>query len=235
MRKALSLLVLTMLSGPAFAADSVPIESVKALAALDNNGGWRPIFDNTLTALMRRYFSSTFNQAWAEAMKHNKDSPVFDADPLTGEQNGGGIKSVSANMEAPNRVAAKMMLHDGSERSVEFLMIHSAAGEWFINDIIYPLTRNLCAWSLTRQVADAPLRRRGSRVSEIDRSPSSLRVSENAAASRLGDARQRRAPRPQGRPPSAAQSQRATRSASCGRGGCIERRSSGLRGHERVA
>jgi hypothetical protein len=43
MRKALSLLVLTMLSGPALAVDSVPIESVKALAALDNNGGWRPI------------------------------------------------------------------------------------------------------------------------------------------------------------------------------------------------
>jgi hypothetical protein len=45
MRRALSLLTLAMLCGPAFAADSVPIESVKALAALDNNGGWRPIFD----------------------------------------------------------------------------------------------------------------------------------------------------------------------------------------------
>jgi hypothetical protein len=39
MRKALSLPILTMLSGLAFAADSFPIESVKALAALDNNGG----------------------------------------------------------------------------------------------------------------------------------------------------------------------------------------------------
>jgi hypothetical protein len=39
MRKARSLLILTMLSGPALAADSVPIESVMALAALDNNGG----------------------------------------------------------------------------------------------------------------------------------------------------------------------------------------------------
>ena len=122
MRKALSLPILTMLSGLAFAADSVPIDSVKALAALDNNGGWRPIFDNTPTALMRRYFSPAFNQAWAAAMKHNKDFPVFDADPLTGEQNGGGINSFSAKMEAPNRVAAKMTLHDGSERSVEFLM-----------------------------------------------------------------------------------------------------------------
>jgi hypothetical protein len=112
---------------------------VKALAALDNNGGWRPIFDNTPTPLMRRYFSPTFNQAWAAAMKHNKDFPVFDADPLTGEQNGGGIKSVSA----PNRVAATMTLHDGSERSVVFLMLHSAAGEWFINDIIYPHQKSL--------------------------------------------------------------------------------------------
>ena len=143
MRKALSLLILTVLSGLAFAADSVPIKSVKALALLDNNGSWRPIFDNTPTPLMRRYFSPAFNQAWAAAMKHNKDFPVFDADPLTGEQNGGGIKSVSATMEAPNRVAAKMTLHDGSERSVEFLMIHSAAGEWFINDVIYPHQKSL--------------------------------------------------------------------------------------------
>ena len=143
MRKVLSLLVLTMLSGPAFAADSVPIASVKALAPLDNNGGWRPIFDNTPTPLMRRYFSPPFNQAWTTAMKHNKDFPVFDADPLTGGQNGGGIKSVSAKMDGPNRVVAKMTLHDGSERSVEFLMIHSAAGEWFINDIIYPHQKSL--------------------------------------------------------------------------------------------
>ena len=93
MRKVLSLLVLTMLSGPPFAADPVPIASVKALAALDNNGGRRPIFDDTPTSLMRRYFSPPFNQAWTAAMKHNKEFPVFDADPLTGEQNGGGIKS----------------------------------------------------------------------------------------------------------------------------------------------
>jgi hypothetical protein len=137
-RKAFSILILTMLSGPAFAADSVPIASVKALAALDNNGGWRPIFDNTPTALMHRYFSPPFNQAWTAAMKHNKEFPVFDADPLTGEQNAGGIKSVSAKMDGPNRVAATMTLNDGSERSVVFLMLHSAAGEWFINDIIYP-------------------------------------------------------------------------------------------------
>ncbi|HZZ24146.1 MAG TPA: BPSL0067 family protein [Roseiarcus sp.] len=42
-----------------------------------------------------------------------------------------------------NRVAAKMTLHDGSERSVEFLMIHSAASEWFINDVIYPHQKSL--------------------------------------------------------------------------------------------
>jgi hypothetical protein len=143
MRKVLSLLVLSMLSGPALAADSVPIASVKALAALDNNGGWRPIFDNTPTPLMRRYFSPPFNQAWTAAMKHNKEFPVFDADPLTGEQNGGGIKSVSAKMDGPNRVAATMTLNDGSERSVVFVMLHSAADEWFINDIIYPHQKSL--------------------------------------------------------------------------------------------
>jgi hypothetical protein len=36
-----------------------------------------------------------------------------------------------------------MTLHDGSERSVVFLMLHSAAGEWFINDIIYPHQKSL--------------------------------------------------------------------------------------------
>jgi hypothetical protein len=143
MRQALSLLILTMLSGPSFAADSVPIESVTALAALDNNGGWPPIFDNTPTVLMRRYFSPPFNQAWAAAMKHNKEFPVFDADPLTGVQNGGGIKSVSAKMEEPNRVAATMTLNDGSKRWVVFMMLHSAAGEWFINDIVYPNQKSL--------------------------------------------------------------------------------------------
>src|ERR1700677_1364536 len=108
MRRALSLVILTIVSGTAFAADSVPIESVRALAALDNHGGWGPIFDNTPTPLTRRYVSPAFNQAWAAAMKHNKDFPVFDADPLTGEQNGGGIKFVSATTAAPNRLAAKL-------------------------------------------------------------------------------------------------------------------------------
>ena len=92
MWKVLCLLSLTLVSDQAMAADSVPIKSVKALAALDNNGGWPPIFDNTPTVLMRRYFSPTLNQAWAAAMKHNKEFPVFDADPLTGVQNGGGSR-----------------------------------------------------------------------------------------------------------------------------------------------
>jgi hypothetical protein len=56
MWRVLCLLSLTLVSDQAMAADSVPIESVKALAALDNNGGWPPIFDNTPTVLMRRYF-----------------------------------------------------------------------------------------------------------------------------------------------------------------------------------
>jgi hypothetical protein len=143
MLRVLYLLSLTLISDQALAADSVAIESVKALAALDTNGGWPPIFDNTPTLLMHRYFSSPFNQAWAVAMKHNKDFPVFDADPLTGVQNGGGIKSVSAKMEAPNRVAATMMLNDGSKRSVVFMMTHSARDEWFINDILYPNQKSL--------------------------------------------------------------------------------------------
>jgi hypothetical protein len=62
---------------------------------------------------------------------------------LTGEQDGGGIKSVSAKMDGPSRVAATMTLNDGSDRSVVFLMLHSAAGEWFINDIIYPHQKSL--------------------------------------------------------------------------------------------
>jgi hypothetical protein len=145
MLRVLYLLSLTLISNQALAADSIAIESVKALSALDTNGGWPPIFDNTPTPLMHRYFSPPFNQAWAAAMKHNKEFPVFDADPLTGMQNGDGIKSVSAKMDGPNRVAATMTLKDGSERSVEFLMLRSAAGEWFINDIIYPHQKSLRA------------------------------------------------------------------------------------------
>jgi hypothetical protein len=143
MLRVLYLLTLALISDQALAADTVPIESVKALAALDTNGGWPPIFDNTPTLLMHRYFSPPFNQAWAAAMKHNKEFPVFDADPLTGVQNGGGIKSVSAKMEDPNRVAATMTLNDGSKRSVVFMMTHSARDEWFINDILYPNQKSL--------------------------------------------------------------------------------------------
>jgi len=36
-----------------------------------------------------------------------------------------------------------MTLHDGSERSIEFLMIHSTTGDWFINNIIYPHQKSL--------------------------------------------------------------------------------------------
>jgi hypothetical protein len=143
MLRVLYLLTLALISDQALAADTVPIESVKALAPLDTNGGWPPIFDNTPTLLMHRYFSPPFNQAWAAAMKHNKEFPVFDADPLTGVQNGGGIKSVSAKMEDPNRVAATMTLNDGSKRSVVFMMTHSARDEWFINDIVYPNQKSL--------------------------------------------------------------------------------------------
>jgi hypothetical protein len=143
MLRVLYLLSLALISDQASAADSVPIESVKALAALDTNGGWPPIFDNTPTLLMHRYFSPPFNQAWAAAMKHNKEFPVFDADPLTGVQNGGGIKAISAKMEAPNRVAATMTLNDGSKRSVVFMMTHSASDEWLINDIVYPNQKSL--------------------------------------------------------------------------------------------
>ena len=46
-------------------------------------------------------------------------------------------------MDGLNRVAATMTLNDGSERSVVFVMLHSAADEWFINDVIYPHQKSL--------------------------------------------------------------------------------------------
>jgi hypothetical protein len=111
-----------------------------------------------------------------------------------------------------------MTLHDGSERSVEFLMIHSAAGEWFINDIIYPHQKSL---RVVLSLAGRSLtRRRGA-----------LATRERSAAASSWDARRRRAQRRPSPPacPRLAQGQRATHSASRGWGGCIEPRSSGLR------
>ncbi len=143
MRKGLFILFLALITGHALAADSTPIEKVKEVAALDIHGDWRPIFDNTPTPLMHKYFSAAFNQAWAAAMKHNKDYPVFDGDPLTGAQTGGGIKSISAQMVGPNRVAAAMTLRDGSSDSIEFVMLHTPTGEWLINDIKYPDGKSL--------------------------------------------------------------------------------------------
>ena len=143
MRRVLLSMVPALIAGQAFAADSTPIDIVKALAAMDKHGDWRPIFDNVPTPLMRQYFTPEFNQAWTAAMKHNKDFPVFDGDPLTGAQNGGGIKSVSARTVAPNRVATAMTLRDGTSGSVEFLMQHTPTGEWLINDIRYPHGKSL--------------------------------------------------------------------------------------------
>jgi len=143
MRIGLTVLAVATLLGHALAAEGTPIANLKALAALDTQGGWRPIFDNTPTPIMRKYFSSAFNQAWAKAMKHNKEFPVFDADPLTGVQGGGGIEAFTARMEGPNLVAATMALRDGPARPVEFLMIRSAAGDWLIDDIIYPQRKSL--------------------------------------------------------------------------------------------
>lgn len=143
MRKVLFILIPALVVGHALAADNTPIEKVKELAALDIYGDWRPIFDNTPTPLMRKYFSSAFNQAWAAAMKHNKEFPVFDGDPLTTAQTGGGIKSISAQMVGPNRVAAAMTLRDGTSSRVEFVMLHTPTGEWLINDIKYPDGKSL--------------------------------------------------------------------------------------------
>jgi hypothetical protein len=92
---------------------------------------------------MRKYFSSAFNLAWAKAMKHNKDFPVFDADPLTGVQSGGGIEALTAQMEGPNLVVANMALRGAPGQSVKFLMIRSAAGDWLIDDIIYRERKSL--------------------------------------------------------------------------------------------
>ena len=117
MRKRLSILVFAMLVGRAVAGDGGPIDTVKALAALDAIEDQVRIFDTTPTPLMRKYFSASFNQVWTTAMKHNKDFPVFDADPLTGTQGGGGIKSLSAEMAGPNRVVATMQLQHGPDQT----------------------------------------------------------------------------------------------------------------------
>ena len=142
MRKVLFIVIPALVVGHALAADNAPIAVVTELAALDIHGDWPPIFAHTPTPIMRKYFSSSFNQAWATAMKHT-DYPVFDADPLTGAQGAGGIKSISAHMVAPNRVATAMTLRDGTSDSVEFLMLHTPTGEWLINDIRYPDGKSL--------------------------------------------------------------------------------------------
>ena len=137
MRKRLSILVFAMLVGRALAGDGGPIDTVNALAALDAIEDQVRIFDTTPTPLMRKYFSASFNQVWTTAMKHNKDFPVFDADPLTGTQGGGGIKSLSAEMAGPNRVVSTMQLQHGPDQTIEFRMLHTPTGEWLINDIVY--------------------------------------------------------------------------------------------------
>ena len=119
-----------------------PVAIVRALYAHDKTGDWAPVFDNQPTALMHKYFTPEFNALWAQAMEHNKHFPVFDADPLSGAQEGGRPMLTDARQDGDG-VRAKIVLSGASAREVRFVMRRRVDGSWAVHDIVYAPGRSL--------------------------------------------------------------------------------------------
>ena len=140
MRVLVTSLAVVSLSFAALAADD-PAAAVIAVVKLDK-GDWAPVFDSKPTALMKQYFTAAFNKSWAAAMSHNKDEPVLDGDPITGEQSvtGVALKSTKVSGDAGRTlVTAELVVsHDGEAARREFVVFTMAreAGIYKIDDIM---------------------------------------------------------------------------------------------------
>lgn len=78
-----------------------PTDTVSTVVKLDYPGSSLFNFNESPTPLMRKYFTADFIAAWVAAMRHNKDRPVLDGDPLTGLQ---GVKTVTLKSNQTNLI-----------------------------------------------------------------------------------------------------------------------------------
>ena len=133
-----------------------PPGTVSAVVKLDDQRSSLFSFNDQPTPLMRKYFTADFITVWIAAMRHNKDQPVLDGDPLTGLQ---GVKSLVFKSHRtdlinsdPAAVTAQVVAQpDGStftrpnEMNLRFDMKRED-GSWKIKDVSSPSQPSLRAY-----------------------------------------------------------------------------------------
>jgi hypothetical protein len=92
---------LVVASSIAFAGD--PAETVSAVVKLDGQRSSLFSYGDQPTPLMLKYFTADFIATWVAAMRHNKEGPVLDGDPLTWLQ---GVKSLTLKGTQTNLIAS---------------------------------------------------------------------------------------------------------------------------------
>ena len=70
-------------------------------------------FDVHSTPLMHRYFTSGYCHSWDRAMTFNKQMPVWDADPINGEQMVGRLDLKSVSIEHGDTATATVLRISG--------------------------------------------------------------------------------------------------------------------------
>jgi len=96
-----SFALLVFASSMAFAGD--PAETVSAVVKLDGHRSSLFSYSDQPTPLMLKYFTADFIAAWVAAMRHNKEGPVLDGDPLTWLQ---GVQSLTLKGTQTNPIAS---------------------------------------------------------------------------------------------------------------------------------
>jgi hypothetical protein len=130
----------------AFAGD--PAETVSAVVKLDGHRSSLFSYSDQPTPLMLKYFTADFIAAWVAAMRHNKEGPVLDGDPLTWLQ---GVKSLTLRSTQTNlvtsddtTVTARVVVQpDGStftkpEGLILRFDVKREGAIWKINDVSNP-------------------------------------------------------------------------------------------------
>jgi hypothetical protein len=137
---------LVFASSMTFAGD--PAETVSAVVKLDGQRSSLFSYSDQPTPLMLKYFTADFIAAWVTAMRHNKEGPVLDGDPLTWLQ---GVKSLTLKSTQTNlitsddtTVTARVVVQpDGSTfTKLEGLILRFDVKRegtiWKINDVSNP-------------------------------------------------------------------------------------------------
>jgi hypothetical protein len=100
-----------------------------------------PIFDfnEKPNSLMQKYFTAEFIAAWVAAMRHNKEGPVDDGDPLTGLQEieSVTIKSSQTDLITFDRatVTDSIVAHPDEEKLIIRFDMKRENAVWKIDDI----------------------------------------------------------------------------------------------------